>query len=70
VPDERYWIQLTDGSIREGRLDAQGRAYFGDLDDAGICQVHWPDLDDNAAESPPRIVTRDQEGRRGLPALI
>jgi hypothetical protein len=56
VPDERYRITLTDGSVREGRLDSAGRAYFGDLD-TGICEVGWPDLDDSAAE-PPRGSSR------------
>jgi hypothetical protein len=49
VPGEPYWIKLTDGSIREGTLDSDGRAYFGDLD-AGICEVRWPGLDDSARE--------------------
>jgi hypothetical protein len=29
---ERYWIELPDGTVREGALNAQGRAYFGGLD--------------------------------------
>ncbi len=44
---ERYWIKLPDGAVRQGHLDATGRAYFGDLD-PGECEVRWPDLDDEA----------------------
>ncbi|APR80245.1 Hypothetical protein A7982_05592 [Minicystis rosea] len=44
VPNERYWIRLTDGTIREGRLNSKGRAYFDGLD-PGECDVRFPDLD-------------------------
>jgi len=44
---ERYWIELPDGSVREGALDEHGRAYFGGLD-PGSCEVRWPDLDEEA----------------------
>lgn len=47
VPHERYDVTLPDGSVRTGRLDAEGRAYFGDLD-PGSCRVRWPDRDDEA----------------------
>ncbi len=49
-PGARYWIKLTDGSVREGALDRYGRAYFGDLD-PGECEVRWPDLDEEAEVS-------------------
>lgn len=51
VPNERYWILLTDGTTREGRLDQNGRAYFGGLD-PGECDVRFPDLDNEAVASP------------------
>lgn len=51
VANERYWIQLPDGSVREGRLDAKGRAHVGDLD-PGECDVRFPDLDSEAVASP------------------
>lgn len=51
VPNERYWILLPDGSVREGRLDAKGRARVGDLD-PGECDVRFPDLDNDAVASP------------------
>ncbi len=44
---ERYWIKLTDGTVREGALNEQGRAYFGQLT-AGPCEVRWPDRDGDA----------------------
>jgi hypothetical protein len=40
----RYRITLTDGTVREGRLDAAGLARFDGLD-PGICTVVFPDLD-------------------------
>jgi hypothetical protein len=49
MPGERYWIKLPDGTVREGALDAQGRAYFGDLD-PGSAEIRWPDRDGDAAE--------------------
>ena len=57
---ERYWIQLTDGSVREGALDRHGRAYFGDLD-PGECEIRWPDLDDEATIQPPRATSTPVE---------
>jgi hypothetical protein len=47
VPFERYWIKLPDGTVREGALDAKGRAYFGDLD-PGTADIRWPDRDGDA----------------------
>lgn len=44
VPFKRYRVELTDGSIREGMLDANGEAYFGGID-PGTCQVSFPDYD-------------------------
>lgn len=43
VPNERYRVTLPDGTIREGQLDAQGRARFDDID-PGSCQISFPDL--------------------------
>ncbi len=61
VPRERYWIKLTDGTVREGRLDDQGRAFFNDLD-PGECEVRWPDLDEEAT------VPAEQAASAGEPA--
>lgn len=47
VPYERYWIKLPDGTVREGALNAQGRAYFDDLD-LGTCEIRWPFRDGDA----------------------
>lgn len=51
VPYERYWILLTDGTSREGRLDEKGFARFDGLD-PGECDVRFPDLDNEAVASP------------------
>ena len=51
VPYERYWISLPDGAVREGMLDGNGRAHFGDLD-PGQCEVRFPRLDDEAVARP------------------
>ena len=45
VPNESYKIELPDGEIREGRLDAKGRAYIGGLKVAGQCKVCFPEID-------------------------
>lgn len=44
VADEPYRVQLPDGSLREGRLDAQGRARLDGVP-PGSCQVTFPELD-------------------------
>jgi hypothetical protein len=56
LPRERYWIKLPDGSVREGALDAEGRAYFDDLD-PGACEIRWPDLDEEATVAAPDATT-------------
>ncbi len=43
LPEERYRIRLSDGSIREGTLDANGRARF-DTIDAGTCDLAFLSL--------------------------
>lgn len=47
VPDERYWIQLPDGAVREGRLDASGKARVEGIA-PGECEVRFPDTDERA----------------------
>ncbi|GBC93877.1 hypothetical protein HRbin15_02379 [bacterium HR15] len=44
VPNERYRLKLPDGSIREGRLDANGRARVDGIE-PGTALVCFPDLD-------------------------
>jgi len=56
LPRERYWIKLPDGTVREGALDTQGRAYFDDLD-PGACEIRWPDLDEEATVAAPDATT-------------
>jgi len=45
VPGEQYQVELPDGVIRVGRLDAQGRASLKGLD-PGTCKVTFPNLDE------------------------
>lgn len=47
VAHARYRIALTDGAVREGRLDAMGTAHFDGLD-PGTCEVTFPDHDRRA----------------------
>ncbi len=46
VPNERFRIRLPDGSIREGRLDANGRARWDGIE-PGTAEVCFPDIDAN-----------------------
>lgn len=52
VPFERYWIRLPDGTVREGALDAEGRAFFDDLD-PGQCEIRWVSRDGEATALDP-----------------
>ncbi|HKS16811.1 MAG TPA: hypothetical protein VJU16_05825 [Planctomycetota bacterium] len=45
VPNEKYKIELPDGTNREGTLDAKGKARIDGIDPAGSCKVSFPDLD-------------------------
>jgi hypothetical protein len=49
VPNEKYKIELPDGSIVQGTLDAQGLARHTGLK-PGECKVTFPDLDKEAWE--------------------
>lgn len=44
VPNERYRIELPDGSVREGQLNASGRAHIDDID-PGQCRLTFTSLD-------------------------
>jgi type VI secretion system secreted protein VgrG len=44
MANQRYRIELPDGSIRQGRLDANGKARLEGID-PGTCKVSFPDLD-------------------------
>lgn len=44
VPFKRYRIELPNGSVRDGQLDAQGMARVVGID-PGTCQVTFPDYD-------------------------
>jgi len=45
VPGETYRIELPGGEVREGKLDKEGRAYIGGLQQGGTCKVCFPDID-------------------------
>lgn len=47
IGQERYRIELPDGSVREGTLDAEGLCRVADIA-AGDCVVTFPDLDQEA----------------------
>jgi hypothetical protein len=49
VPGERYRIELSNGSIREGSLDSEGRARCEGIP-RGNCNITFPDLDKDAWE--------------------
>ncbi len=44
VPNERYRLKITDGSVREGRLDAKGTVRVSGLE-PGNCTVWFPNID-------------------------
>jgi hypothetical protein len=69
MPGERYWIKLPDGTIHEGALDAQGRAYFGDLD-PGSAEIRWPDRDGDATLSPGPLGQGEVRGSDGAPGGV
>ena len=43
IAGEKYRVELPDGSVAEGALDAQGHARF-DAIDPGSCKVSFPDI--------------------------
>jgi hypothetical protein len=47
VADEPYRLELPDGTIRSGKLDADGRAYVGDIVVPGQCRISFPEIDRN-----------------------
>jgi hypothetical protein len=49
VPGLKYQVELPDGSIEEGTLDAEGMAGFEGLE-PGRCKISFPDLDREAWE--------------------
>jgi hypothetical protein len=44
VAGERYILKITDGSVREGTLDAAGKVSVRGID-PGTCTLRFPDLD-------------------------
>lgn len=49
VPNTKYRVQLPDGRIEEGTLDAEGVAGFEGIA-AGSCKITFPELDQEAWE--------------------
>ncbi|MFL5343754.1 MAG: hypothetical protein ACJ8AT_03135 [Hyalangium sp.] len=43
MPEVHYRIELQDGSVREGRLDSQGKALEDNVP-PGECTVFFPDI--------------------------
>lgn len=57
----RYRLTLTDGTVREGRLDAAGLARVDGID-PGLCTVVFPDLDGESTS----LVVPESSGRSGV----
>ena len=47
IPGEAYRVELVDGSVQEGRLDAEGFVRIDQID-PGTCTVTFPALDEEA----------------------
>jgi len=45
IPNEQYRVTFPDGTVREGRLDANGLGRFPNLPSDGDCQVSFHVLD-------------------------
>ncbi|CAN5214945.1 hypothetical protein BH09PSE6_BH09PSE6_02640 [soil metagenome] len=45
VAGEAYRVELPGGEIREGNLNDEGRAYIGNIAQAGSCRVNFPKID-------------------------
>jgi type VI secretion system secreted protein VgrG len=50
VPGERYEVKLPDGRVAKGTLNAEGFARVAGFDQAGNCEITFPDLDKDAWE--------------------
>jgi hypothetical protein len=48
IPGEPYRVELPDGQVIEGRLNALGRALVTGIARAGTCEVTFPRLDEGA----------------------
>ena len=48
VADEEFRVVLPNGEAVSGFLDADGFQRFGPVEDAGQCQVSFPNLDESA----------------------
>jgi hypothetical protein len=69
VAGEPYAIDLPDGRVVEGRLDARGVAGFYDLD-AGVCAVRFPRLDGAAVGARPPAGSTEQRPAKLAPERI
>jgi hypothetical protein len=47
IADEAYVLELPDGEVRRGKLDATGRARVDGIAE-GTCTVRFPNLDEHA----------------------
>jgi hypothetical protein len=65
----RYRIELPDGSLRDGILDANGRARMVGLD-PGTCKVWFPELDAEAWMRAGVAPARQQRGSVGVTRII
>ena len=47
IPGVAYAVTLPGGTVKEGKLDAQGSAVFMEVP-PGVCKVSFPELDQEA----------------------
>lgn len=48
VANEEFLVVLPNGEAVRGYLDATGTQHFGPFEDAGSCEVTFPNLDERA----------------------
>lgn len=45
VANEKFKVELPDGSVQTGNLDSQGKFRIEEIDPPGTCKVSFPELD-------------------------
>jgi len=50
IPDEKYKLEMPDGTVKESSLDESGRGFIYDIEKKGECKISFPDIDKDAWE--------------------